>query len=129
LEARPGYPGYQTAVMATGPLQFHLGNTPLLSSVRRRETVLQMEPPEADGMMFDGMTSTPVVRDRSSALNQSVSRKASTICLGAFNGTSIPLETHLAKLNNCSIHYGWSAADRVFHLKASLEGAAATLLW
>jgi hypothetical protein len=78
-------------------------------------------------MMFDGMISTPVVRDRSSALtmNQSAPRKASTIRLSAF----IPLETHLAERNNCSIYYGWCAADSVCHVKTSLEGAAATLLW
>ena len=56
-------------------------------------------------------------------------RKASTIRLGAFDGMNIPLETHLAKLNNCSAYYNWTSSDRVCHLKASLEGAAATLLW
>jgi predicted aspartyl protease len=39
------------------------------------------------------------------------------------------LETHLARLRNCSAYYGWSEADRVCHLKASLEGNAASLLW
>ena len=56
-------------------------------------------------------------------------RKASTIQLGVFDGMSIPLETHLAKLNNCSDFCGWTSSDRVCHLKASLVGAAATLLW
>lgn len=87
-------------------------------SLRCRDTILDIEPPNL------GMMSTPMPSDRSFA-----SRKASTIRLGAFDGTNLPLETHLAKLSNCSTYYGWSAADRVCHLKASLEGAAATLLW
>ena len=59
----------------------------------------------------------------------SVDRKPATIKLGAFTGTNMPLETHLAKLRNCAIYYGWTSSDCVCHLKASLEDAAATLLW
>ena len=55
-------------------------------------------------------------------------RRPATIMLGAFDG-STPVETHLAKLRNCSEFYGWSSTDRVCHLKASLEGSAATILW
>lgn len=56
-------------------------------------------------------------------------RKSATIKLGNFDGSNVPLETHLAKLTNCSNYYSWSPEDRVCHLKASLEGPAATLLW
>jgi len=48
-------------------------------------------------------------------------RKASPIQLGAFDRMTIPLETHLAQLNNYVEYYGWTSADRVCHLKASLE--------
>ena len=57
-----------------------------------------------------------------------VERRPATIKLGAFDG-STPLETHLAKLRNCSEFCGWSSTNRVCHLKASLEGSAATILW
>ena len=56
-------------------------------------------------------------------------RRAATIKLGGFSGTNVPLETHLAKLRNCSEYYGWSSSDRLCHLKASLEGNAAAILW
>jgi hypothetical protein len=65
----------------------------------------------------------------SSSRRVSSPRRAATIRLGAFDGTSVPLETHLARMRNCSAYYGWSEADRVCHLKASLEGNAASLLW
>jgi hypothetical protein len=69
-------------------------------------------------------------QDREAAENRrTVERRSSTIKLGAFTGSNVPLETHLAKLCNCSDYYGWSAVDRLCHLKASLEGNAASLLW
>ncbi len=52
-----------------------------------------------------------------------------TIKLGSFTGTNLPLATHLAKLDNCAAYYGWNEEERVCHLKASLDGNAATLLW
>jgi len=82
---------------------------PVLSPIRPREST-----PEPDRRL------EPTAADV---------KKSSTIRLGAFDGNNMPLETHLAKLRNCAAYYGWSAADRVCHLKASLEGAAATLLW
>ena len=84
-------------------------------SRRRGDTVIDMDE--------DLQMSTPVV------VREAAAKKASTIRLGVFDGANIPLETHLAKLRNCSSYYGWTSADRVCHLKASLEGAAATLLW
>ena len=48
--------------------------------------------------------------------------------LGAFKGDSC-LETFLAKFENLSAYVGWSARDRLFHLQASLEGAAGQVLW
>jgi len=48
--------------------------------------------------------------------------------LGSYDGTT-PLETYLAKLENCAEDYGWSARDRLCHLKASLSGQAGEVLW
>jgi hypothetical protein len=56
-------------------------------------------------------------------------RKPATIKLGTYTGSNMPLETHLAKLRNCNQYYGWSATDRLCHLKSSLESTASTLLW
>ena len=58
----------------------------------------------------------------------SVKRSLPTIKLGSYDG-STALETHLAKLENCSAYYGWNAKDRLCHLKASLEGQAGQVLW
>ena len=35
----------------------------------------------------------------------------------------------MAKLRNCADYYGWAETDRLCHLKASLEGNAAAILW
>ena len=51
-----------------------------------------------------------------------------TIKLGSYDG-STPLETHLAKLDNCAEYYSWSNKDRLCHLKASLVGNAGQILW
>jgi hypothetical protein len=56
-------------------------------------------------------------------------RRLATIKLDSFDGNSVPLSTHLAKLDNCSHYYGWSSTERLCHLKASLTGDAASLLW
>ena len=45
-----------------------------------------------------------------------------------YNGTT-PLETFLAKVNNCREYYGWSEKDTVHHLRASLDGSAGQVLW
>ena len=50
-------------------------------------------------------------------------RKLPTIKLGTYDG-STALETFLAKFENCAAYYSWSRCDRLFHLKASLEGHA-----
>ena len=55
-------------------------------------------------------------------------RTLPTIKLEQYNGSS-PLETHLAKLNNCADYYNWTARDRLCHLKASLEGHAGQVIW
>ena len=55
-------------------------------------------------------------------------RAAPTIKLSSYEG-STPLETHLAKLDVCADYYGWSARDRLCHLKASLDGHAGQVLW
>ena len=55
-------------------------------------------------------------------------RTLATIKLGGYNG-STPLETHLAKMENCAVYYNWTTRDRLCHLKASLEGDAGVVLW
>ena len=48
--------------------------------------------------------------------------------MGTYNGSTC-LETFLAKFENCSEYLNWTVRDRLFHLKASLEGPAGQLLW
>ena len=48
--------------------------------------------------------------------------------LGSYNGDRC-LETFLAKFENMSSYLGWSEKDRLFHLKAGLEGPAGQVLW
>ena len=48
--------------------------------------------------------------------------------LGVYDGNSA-IETFLARFENCSDYFGWTAADRLYHLKASLVGAAGQILW
>jgi hypothetical protein len=55
--------------------------------------------------------------------------RSNTIRLGSFSGVGMSLSTHLAKLDSCAQYYGWNEMERVCHLKASLEGAAGTVLW
>ena len=89
-----------------------------------------MEPPELSlGQPIVRSTPNNNLPIHYSGVSLDQPKKTSTIRLNAFDGMNIPLETHLAKLNNCSRYYNWTAADRVCHLKASLEGAAASLLW
>jgi len=57
-----------------------------------------------------------------------VTRSLPTIKLDQYDG-STPLETHLAKFDNCSSYYGWTVKDRLCHLKASLRGQAGEVLW
>ena len=55
-------------------------------------------------------------------------RTLPTLKLGMYDGTT-PLETFLAKFENCSDYYSWSEKDRLCHLRASLEKAAGNVLW
>ena len=48
--------------------------------------------------------------------------------LGIYDGNS-SLETFLAKFDNCSDYFEWTEKDRLFQLRASLEGPAGQLLW
>jgi hypothetical protein len=48
--------------------------------------------------------------------------------LGNYDGTS-SLETFLAKFKNLASYYRWNERDRVFHLRACLDGAARQILW
>ena len=51
-----------------------------------------------------------------------------TLKLGQFDGLS-PLETSLAKFENCSDYYDWNARECLCHLQASLDGQAGQVLW
>jgi len=55
-------------------------------------------------------------------------RRLPTLKLGQFDGTT-PLETFLAKFENCSVYYGWYARERLCHLRAGLDGEAGQVLW
>jgi hypothetical protein len=48
--------------------------------------------------------------------------------LGTYDGNTC-LETFLAKFDNCSQYFEWDKRDQLFHLKASLGGAAGQTLW
>lgn len=71
------------------------------------------------------MLNRPVSRNSTSDQRRC---KLPTIKLGSYDG-STPLETFLAKFENCNGYYTWSARDRLFHLKSSLEGHAGQVLW
>jgi len=51
-----------------------------------------------------------------------------TLKFGTYDGRT-PLETFLAKFENCSGYYDWDARERLCHLHASLEGDAGQVLW
>ena len=55
-------------------------------------------------------------------------RKVANVKLGRYDGSTC-LATFLAKFENCSQYYSWSEEDRLFQLKASLEGPAGQVLW
>jgi len=42
-----------------------------------------------------------------------------TIKLCSYDG-STPLESHIAKLNNCVTYYSWNSQEKVCHLKKTL---------
>lgn len=69
-----------------------------------------------------GRSPSPVLRARPQS-------RSNTIRLGSFSGHGTSLSTHLAKLDNCTRYYGWDEMERVCHLRASLDGVAATVLW
>ena len=48
--------------------------------------------------------------------------------LGKYDGSTC-LPTFLAKFENCSQYYSWNEGDRLFQLRASLEGPAGQILW
>jgi hypothetical protein len=55
--------------------------------------------------------------------------RAGALTLPSFSGTGDSLAVHLARWRNCSAFYGWDEVARVCHLKGSLSGVAANLLW
>ena len=55
-------------------------------------------------------------------------RPLANVKLGRYDGSTC-LATFLAKFENCSQYYSWSEEDRLFQLRASLEGPAGQILW
>jgi hypothetical protein len=56
-------------------------------------------------------------------------RPCATIRLGSYDGSSVPLETHISKFENCAKYYKWDSVERLCHLRASLDGTASQILW
>ena len=70
------------------------------------------------------INSQPMVHSESQA-----SAEQSTECkVGELQGNTC-LETFLAKFQNMSKYYCWNEADRLFYLRAHLDGAAGQFLW
>ena len=70
-----------------------------------------------------GMTTAqvePSVRDKS---------RRRPLKLERYDGSSTPLETFLAKFNNCARYNEWSEVERTAHLCDSLDGCASQILW
>jgi len=55
-------------------------------------------------------------------------RPLANVKLGRYDGSTC-LATFLAKFENCSQYYSWNEEDRLFQLRASLEGPAGQILW
>ena len=75
------------------------------------------------GLDLTGRRQPPDSGTKHESLKFSVGAK-----LGTYNGSTC-LDTFLAKFENCSEYLNWSVRDRLFHLKASLDGPAGQLLW
>jgi hypothetical protein len=56
-------------------------------------------------------------------------RPRATIRLGSYDGSSVPLETHISKFENCAKYYKWDSVERLCYLRASIDGAAGQILW
>jgi len=88
-----------------------------LDRIRREQTVTTPEQ-----LVMDGSAATrPETTNRSGPARP-------TLQLGTYNGT-MPLETILAKFENCSNYYGWYARECLCYLRACLEGDAGQVLW
>lgn len=55
--------------------------------------------------------------------------RAGALSLPSFSGVGDSLAVHIARWENCSKFWRWDEVARVCHLKASLSGVAANLLW
>jgi len=98
---------------------------PVRQSGASASALLTGPPPAATGEVKAATGEAKMALVRGEAISK---RTLATIKLETYSGSS-PLETHLAKLENCADYYGWSERDRLCHLKASLEGHAGQVLW
>ena len=89
------------------------------------QTLPDATPPPAPPAAAAPITDKPPATPNTGAIPK---RSLPTIKLDQYDGSS-PLQTHLSKLENCAKYYGWSSDDRLCHLKASLTGQAAEVLW
>ena len=70
----------------------------------------------------------PARQHRSPSADRARAPKPWTFKLGEYNG-SFALATHLARFRNCQAYYACSKRDALVHLKNSLSGSVATILW
>jgi hypothetical protein len=56
-------------------------------------------------------------------------KKPATIKLGTFKGAGQSIKAHLEKFKICADYYDWDETDRLRHLKNSLDGTAANILF
>ena len=125
----------------SGSLPNRLPGTLLTTAATPLPSVVQCSPNDASGdtqqdgttaeQSYAGEVSQPTLKlkERQTVSDNFVGRKSlPTIKLGTYDG-STPLETHLAKLENCADYYRWAPRDRLCHLKASLVGQAGEVLW
>lgn len=67
-------------------------------------------------------SSSEVIREAAKGMSRPL------VKLETYNGTT-SLETFLAKFENASSYLHWTEADRLFHLRASLQDTAGQVLW
>ena len=83
--------------------------------------------PTAARQADDPRPTEPIEDQRPPYDNNRMRTTLPTLKLVQFDGTK-PLETFVAKFNNCSDYYRWGERERLCHLRAGLDGEAAHVL-